>query len=449
MAISVGLAALQSLAVVGLTSATWTTSVESTSSGLQIMLLDLDTLGVTCISGRGPLARYLIGLPSSRLLCYGCSSSGPPLPWFRGMAGWAGACDRGRCPSQPTPPDLDFNWASAPWQPLLWSHSCASYTPAELIPWPLTPILSVGRDGTSLWECLALASSLSSCLASPSCALLPLGTCQSGLLENKEPGCRVFASSWRISGLMLIGSYSSSFSVALALPWQSPWEQAPHQCRPRWQFWCWSSMACYRHCGSHGRCQWSTWQICWWMPALSFWSPNPSRPTLIWKPNLLRYSRFAFSGSWAANVALDEVLSRGSCSSMFTAVLLIAVSLASGLIPCLPGHKHLSVRSSRADWIGPLWAFGWLACLGLYFLAFGFLVWPLSLLWFLVFFVASFPRFFFLLWLLASFAAFVWNVYPGFADSWLCWPCWLFWLSGCCFRLSACGSWAAQEDVLS
>lgn len=62
MAISVGLAALQSLAVVGLTSATWTTSVESTSSGLQIMLLDLDTLGVTCISGRGPLARYLIGL---------------------------------------------------------------------------------------------------------------------------------------------------------------------------------------------------------------------------------------------------------------------------------------------------------------------------------------------------------------------------------------------------
>lgn len=75
MAISVGLAALQSLAVVGLTSATWTTSVESTSSGLQIMLLDLDALGVTCISGRGPLARYLIGL-----LCYGCSSSGPPLP---------------------------------------------------------------------------------------------------------------------------------------------------------------------------------------------------------------------------------------------------------------------------------------------------------------------------------------------------------------------------------
>ena len=62
MAISIGLAALQSLAVVGLTSATWTTSVESTSSGLQIMLLDLDALGVTCISGRGPLARYLIGL---------------------------------------------------------------------------------------------------------------------------------------------------------------------------------------------------------------------------------------------------------------------------------------------------------------------------------------------------------------------------------------------------
>ena len=62
MAMSVGLTALQSLAVIGLTSVTWTASIESTTSGLQIMLLDLDALGITCISGRGPLARYLIGL---------------------------------------------------------------------------------------------------------------------------------------------------------------------------------------------------------------------------------------------------------------------------------------------------------------------------------------------------------------------------------------------------
>ena len=56
-------------------------------------------------------------------------------------------------------------------------------------------------------------------------------------------------------------------------------------------------------------------------------------------------------------------------------------------------------------------------------LFFGFWVSCLALVAFVVsfvFFVASFPRFFFLLWLLASFAAFVWNVYPGFADSWLC-----------------------------
>ena len=83
-------------------------------------------------------------------------------------------------------------------------------------------------------------------------------------------------------------------------------------------------------------------------------------------------------------------------------------------------------------------------------LFFGFWVSCLALVAFVVsflFFVASFPRFFFLLWLLASFPAFAWNVYPALADSWLCRPCWLFWLSGCCFRLSACGSWAAQEDV--
>eukprot|EP00435_Cladocopium_sp_Y103_P050834 s1772_g15.t1 len=62
MAVGIGLSALQSLAVIGLMSARWATSFEATSSGLQIMLLDLDKLGASCVASTNPLTRYLMSV---------------------------------------------------------------------------------------------------------------------------------------------------------------------------------------------------------------------------------------------------------------------------------------------------------------------------------------------------------------------------------------------------
>eukprot|EP00435_Cladocopium_sp_Y103_P042606 s1772_g11.t2 len=62
MAVGIGLSASQSLAVIGLMSARWATSFETTSSGLQIMLLDLDKLGASCIASTNPLTRYLMSV---------------------------------------------------------------------------------------------------------------------------------------------------------------------------------------------------------------------------------------------------------------------------------------------------------------------------------------------------------------------------------------------------
>ena len=60
--LGVGASAMQSIAVIGLMSARWASSFESTSSGLSIMLLDLDGLSVSCVSGSDSLRLYVMSL---------------------------------------------------------------------------------------------------------------------------------------------------------------------------------------------------------------------------------------------------------------------------------------------------------------------------------------------------------------------------------------------------
>lgn len=60
MASAIAVSAMQALALVGLMSVKWPTTFKKVSSNLQVVLLDLDGMGLSCLSGSDPLARYLM-----------------------------------------------------------------------------------------------------------------------------------------------------------------------------------------------------------------------------------------------------------------------------------------------------------------------------------------------------------------------------------------------------
>lgn len=60
MTSAIAVSAMQALALVGLMSVKWPTTFQGVSSNVQIVLLDLDGMGLSCLSGSDPLARYLM-----------------------------------------------------------------------------------------------------------------------------------------------------------------------------------------------------------------------------------------------------------------------------------------------------------------------------------------------------------------------------------------------------
>eukprot|EP00438_Fugacium_kawagutii_P017690 Skav211287 [mRNA] locus=scaffold2429:157026:159842:+ [translate_table: standard] len=62
MATAIAVSALQSMAIFGLMSVRWSYTFANVSSGMQIILLDLDAFGLSCALGPNPLTRYLLSV---------------------------------------------------------------------------------------------------------------------------------------------------------------------------------------------------------------------------------------------------------------------------------------------------------------------------------------------------------------------------------------------------
>ena len=62
MACTLAVSALQLLAVLGLMSVKWPSTVQSSSSSLKFMVLDLDSTSLDCVTGGSPLTSYLLNI---------------------------------------------------------------------------------------------------------------------------------------------------------------------------------------------------------------------------------------------------------------------------------------------------------------------------------------------------------------------------------------------------
>eukprot|EP00438_Fugacium_kawagutii_P034587 Skav208727 [mRNA] locus=scaffold615:133011:137950:+ [translate_table: standard] len=77
MAAGLAVSTLQIVALLGLTSLKWPGNFQSVSSGMQVFVLDLESLHAGCALGSGPLASYALGITAFPLLvawmmlCYG------------------------------------------------------------------------------------------------------------------------------------------------------------------------------------------------------------------------------------------------------------------------------------------------------------------------------------------------------------------------------------------
>ena len=60
MACGITISALQALALIGLMSVKWPPTFQTVSSNLQVVLLDFDGIGLSCLSGSNPLSRYIL-----------------------------------------------------------------------------------------------------------------------------------------------------------------------------------------------------------------------------------------------------------------------------------------------------------------------------------------------------------------------------------------------------